>query len=70
MLEVLRKFADADEVRLRIMSTLAVDDLWCIWRGTRHCATPRDQRTHQTAACELARRGLLWPAGQPQSASD
>ena len=70
VLELLRQLADIDEVRLTIMSTLAVDDLWCIWRGTRHCATPRDQRTHQTAACELARRGLLSPAGQPQPASD
>ena len=65
VLELLRQVADVDEVRLRVMSTLAVDDLWCIWRGTKHCATARDRRTCEAAAAELARRGLLSPTAQP-----
>jgi hypothetical protein len=69
-LELLRQAADLDEIRHRIMSTLAVDDLWCIWRGTKHGATARDQRTNQIATRELERRGLLLPAEQSQPTGD
>jgi hypothetical protein len=70
VIELLRQFAGLDEIRHRIMSTLAVDDLWCIWRGTKHASTERDQRTNQIATRELERRGLLLPTEQPQSATD
>ena len=70
ILELLRQLAEIDEVRLHIMSALDVDDVWCIWRGTEHGATARDRRTHQTASCELARRGLLSPTAQPKPAAD
>jgi len=69
-MELLRQFAGLDEIRHRIMSTLAIDDLWCIWRGTKHGSTERDQRTNQIATQELERRGLLLPTAQRQSASD
>jgi len=70
VLELLRNIADLDEVRLRIMSTLAVDDLWCIWRGTKHGATARDRRTNLIATSELERRGLMSPTEQRQPTSD
>jgi len=70
VLQLLRNIADLDEVRLRIMSTLAVDDLWCIWRGTMHRATARDRRTNLIATSELERRGLLSPTDQPQPTVD
>jgi hypothetical protein len=69
-MQLLRQVADAEEVRLHIMSALAVDDLWCIWRGTKHCATARDRRTCQAAAAELERRGLLSPTAQAQAPGD
>jgi len=63
--DLLHKVADGEEVRRVIMGTLAVADLWCIWRGTRHGATDRDRRSHRSARLELQRRGLLDAAGQP-----
>lgn len=68
--DVLRNVADTDEVRRTIMGTLSVDDLWCIWRGTKHGATARDRRSHRSATLELERRGLLDAAGQPVAAGE
>ena len=63
--DLLRTVADTENIRHAIMGTLSVDDLWCIWRGTKHGATQRDKRSHKSARLELERRGLLDAAGQP-----
>jgi len=68
--DLLRNAARTDQVRLAIMSTLSVADLWCIWRGTKHGATERDKRSHMSARLELERRGLLDAAGYPVAACD
>jgi hypothetical protein len=68
--DLLRGVADTDEIRRVIMGTLNADDLWCIWRGTKHGATARDKRSHLSARLELQRRGLLDAWGQPLAADE
>jgi hypothetical protein len=68
--DLLRSVADTKEIRRVIMGTLNVDDLWCIWRGTKHGGTARDKRSHLSARLELQRRGLLDEWGQPLAADE
>jgi hypothetical protein len=68
--DLLRSVADTEDIRRVIMGTLNVDDLWCIWRGTKDGATARDKRSHLSARLELERRGLLDAWGQPLPAAD